>query len=186
MANFKLIIGGVVLAFVASTGVSNYNEKEERITKLSTEYGLSSLENKAFRSCNKQLKNFKLNISSKASTGSIPLDICACQSKTMVKVMKEDQYSGFKNVINYEASPNFNVRKKIPSMDVKQSHTPSGAFVTLHKSFKQCIHKTQRKLAQQINDIRKPKKNYKQICRRNDLNKVTIKFCNNLRSKGKI
>lgn len=174
------------MALVASKGISNYSEKEDRIAKKAAEYELSASENKAFRSCNKQLKNFRLKISSKASTGSVPMNICACQSKTMVKVMKEDRYTGFKSVINYEASHSFDGRKEIPTSDIRSGQSPKAAFTTLHKSFKQCIRTTQKKLAKEISGVLKPKKNYRQICKRNDLSKVTVKFCNDLRSKGKI
>lgn len=187
MANIKLILGGVLMALVASKGVSNYNEKEASINEASVQYGLTADEDTAFRTCNQQVKNLQINIGRNIKGASVPLDICACQSKTMVKVMKTEQYSGHKNVVDYMTENSLNVEQSIPSSDLKNGLKSKSAFKTLHTSLKECVSTARVREVKRINDtINKPKKNYRQICRRNDLSKVTIKFCDGLRAKGKI
>jgi hypothetical protein len=143
---FKPIAGMMAATGVAFLGVTGWSSHETEMKKLIADNKLSVQEAVAFRACQSQMTGKTYNPKS-ATGGSIkmsrvPLEICVCQSRTMVKVFKEDHFGEQAKFIDYVSDhESGKFSDNVPQFDkasLKGSYTSTGALLTLATALGNC------------------------------------------------
>ena len=131
---------------VAFLGVTGWSSQESETKKLIAENKLSALEAVAFRACKSQMtgKTYtpKTGAGGSVKMSRVPMEICVCQSRTMVKVFKEDQFGEQAKFIDYVADHDSGkLSDSVPQFDkasLKGSYTSTDALLTLAASLGNC------------------------------------------------
>jgi hypothetical protein len=132
-------------------GIFGYSLKDGRIddgarlASLAKEYKLTAQETSALDVCMSDMVGKSITFSSSTGSskhGSVPVNICACQAKTMVSVFEDGKYASHQNVVDFMV--NGSGEKTLNSPDLK-SHTRSVAvqFDRLTASLDQCAERYQ-------------------------------------------
>lgn len=151
--DIKKILAFAVLGVFAIFAYSANREKAADQHKVAQEYGLTEAEIAAYKDCNSHMSGKRIGSSnpfSKTTGGSVPPEICACQSKSMVKVMKPggltESYSSHQNVVEFitEKKPtkkksSLSGKEELAESQLQKGATKKGGFAILVASLHKCM-----------------------------------------------
>ena len=127
---------GAVLSGCGSSGPT-----EEQ---LFAKYKLNDADQSAFKACDKTMGKVQpiIMISNKPKMmKSVPMEICACQAKTMSAVFVEDSYLSFSSFSNYLGKPKKEKLPRLSKLDLKPGLMSDAAVKRLLASFDNCTRK---------------------------------------------
>ena len=132
--------------FAAIIGVSlvvtGCGNNDAEIKQYAKKHGMSEIQSAAFMACTRDMKGKKPAFpvaEGNMVMKSVPLDVCACQVKTMTSVFKDNQYKSYGAFAAYMAKE---VKKKPPRLnkkDLQPDLKPAGARQQLETSLTSCV-----------------------------------------------
>lgn len=84
--------------------------------------GLNNAEAQAFKTCSRELMGTSLKLSSDQGTyetNRVPAEICLCQARTMVRVFRDGQYGGHRQVLSSIVK-----KRPVPELDSADFRDP--------------------------------------------------------------
>lgn len=141
--SIKTYITAGILVFGAWHAYGNYQEDQQKLASVAKEYGLNAQQQAAFHACNAQMSGLQTGHPDAQGKGSVPPQICACQSKHMVGVFQPDQYSSHKNVINSVTENSTAAQNSLDASEMHSKYTPEQGFELLRFSLKSCFFEYQ-------------------------------------------
>lgn len=130
------VLAGLVL-LLAGCG-----SNDAEIKQYAKQKGMSEIQTAAFTSCAKDTGRKKLMFPVKEGNllmKQVPLDVCACQSKTMISVFKEKKYGGHTAFLEYMANERKKKKPRLPKKELVAGLKPIDARTTLQTSLEACV-----------------------------------------------
>jgi hypothetical protein len=143
---FKMVVGVLLLTGALYLGGKGFVANDTKLKELIASNKLSEEEGLAFRACVSDMRGKSYTI--KSAKGSVkmsrvPREICVCQSRTMARVFKKDQYGDHDRFMDYvsEGSKTFLGDGDLPKMEranLKSGYDPDSALLALVSSLGKC------------------------------------------------
>ena len=136
-----------------------FEKRQAEIAQVVKEHNLDEVQLAAYKACDSQMSGKQLNPQNpniKVFNGSVPISICACQAKEMVKVMLPGNYSSHRRIVKSITNGEKDIPTELIETQVVSRYSPSVAFTKLQRSLLSCIsdYRVERE-AQQRETIRK-------------------------------
>lgn len=134
-------LAGLALVGAMLSGCGSSGPTEEQ---LFAKYKLNDADQSAFKACDKTMGKVQpiITVGSKEQMmKSVPMEICACQAKTMSAVFVEDSYLSFSSFSNYLGKPKKEKLPRLSKLDLKPGLMSDSAVKRLLASFDNCTRK---------------------------------------------
>jgi hypothetical protein len=132
----------MVAALGLSLALAGCGEEEAEIARIAKEQGLGQAETAAFAACAKDMRRNKPMFpvaQGNMRMNEVPLEICACQARTMTVVFKDDQYKSHTAFAEYMAKETKKKKPRISKKDLKPELKAEDARRKLAASLETCV-----------------------------------------------
>lgn len=130
------------LGVIAWLAYGIYEDKQAETAQIVQDHDLDDTQLAAYKACDGHMSGKQLdpqNPDIKRFNGSVPASICACQAKSMVKVMLPGKYSSHRRVVKSMTEGERATQVVLKETQVNADYSPSSGFAKLRRSLDGCI-----------------------------------------------